>query len=137
MAGIDSGGAFDVTSGRVRWGPFTDDSTRTLGYSATSPSGISGEQRFRGSVSFDGQSLATGGNATSRANGPPIISEVPDIQAIEDDPVAISFTVTDDVTRPEELRVRAFGSLPGGWMVSREERKHMDPANGARARDGW
>ncbi|NBP23996.1 MAG: tandem-95 repeat protein, partial [Proteobacteria bacterium] len=124
VAEIDSGGAFNVALGRVRWGPFTDDSPRTLGYSVTSPSGISGDQRFGGTVSFDGQLLATGGNATSRANGPPIISEVSDIQSIEDDPVAISFTVTDDVTRPEELRVRAFGSNPvlspeGGWSLVR------------------
>jgi hypothetical protein len=53
VSGISDGGAFDIVSGKVKWGPFLDNASRTLTYTVTPDSG-SGLRTFTGTVSFDG-----------------------------------------------------------------------------------
>ncbi len=39
VSNIDSGGVFDTGTGTVKWGPFFDNQSRTLGYEVTPPAG--------------------------------------------------------------------------------------------------
>ena len=109
---ISHSGAFDATLGRVRWGPFNDDVARTLQYTATSPTGVTGTISASGAAAFDGQSVTTTGDTSLLANGPPTISSLPDITAYEDGPVVLSFTATDDVTLQDNLQVTTSSSNP-------------------------
>jgi hypothetical protein len=61
-SGISDGGAFDAVSGRVKWGPFLDGSSRTLTYEAVPPAGSTGIGSWTGLASFDGANEAIGGD---------------------------------------------------------------------------
>jgi hypothetical protein len=61
VTAISDGGAWDDTNKQVKWGPFFDNTTRTLTYQATPPSGTTGPKTFSGQASFDGTSVAIGG----------------------------------------------------------------------------
>ncbi|MFN7928975.1 MAG: hypothetical protein U0Y68_13715 [Blastocatellia bacterium] len=66
ITSINNGGAFDAVNKKVKWGPFFDNTPRTLTYIATPPAGESGSKTFVGSASFDGSSVAvTGSRALS------------------------------------------------------------------------
>jgi hypothetical protein len=58
---IDNGGTWDAINHKVKWGPFFDNATRTLGYQATPPAGTSGVKVFSGIASIDGVGVAIGG----------------------------------------------------------------------------
>jgi hypothetical protein len=51
---ISDGGILDVSGQVIRWGPFQDDMPRTLSYTLTPPSGVSGTVVFTGRLSVDG-----------------------------------------------------------------------------------
>lgn len=57
VTSIDNNGSFDSVTGRVKWGPFFDDTARTLSYQITPPSGTSGTFNFTGNYSVDGHDI--------------------------------------------------------------------------------
>jgi PKD repeat protein len=61
---IDNGGAFDTGTGKVKWGPFFDNVSRTLHYTVTPASGDVCPKTFVGVGSFDGSSFAIAGART-------------------------------------------------------------------------
>jgi len=56
VTGIDSGGIFESSTGKIKWGPFFDNLERTLSYSVTPPIGSTGPYEFAGVISVDGES---------------------------------------------------------------------------------
>ena len=58
---INEGGLWDSVNKKVKWGPFFDHNPRTLTYQATPPVGETGTRTFSGAASFDGASVAIGG----------------------------------------------------------------------------
>ncbi len=68
VSNISQSGTFDGTNKKVKWGPFFDNSARTLTYLVTPPAGETGSKTFIGSASFDGVSVVVTG---SRALAPP------------------------------------------------------------------
>jgi hypothetical protein len=67
VSGIDNGGQFDATNGKVKWGPFFDAQARTLTYLVTPPGGSSGQRTFNGTISVDGVSSAICGSSSIQA----------------------------------------------------------------------
>jgi hypothetical protein len=61
---INEGGLWDSVNKKVKWGPFFDHNTRTLTYQVTPPVGETGTKSFSGAASFDGVSVAIGGEST-------------------------------------------------------------------------
>jgi hypothetical protein len=61
ITSVGDGGQLDVTSGRVKWGPFLDGYARTLRYAVTPREEGSGAETFSGVVSCDGESQPIGG----------------------------------------------------------------------------
>jgi hypothetical protein len=55
---VGQGGALDVTTGQVKWGPFLDALPRSLTYRVTPPPTACGPAGFSGAGSFDGASVA-------------------------------------------------------------------------------
>jgi hypothetical protein len=62
VAQIGQGGELDSVHGQVRWGPFFDDTLRTLAYQAIPPSTASGAASFVGAASFDGTGASITGS---------------------------------------------------------------------------
>jgi hypothetical protein len=58
---ISAGGAWDSANHKVKWGPFFDDSARTLTYEVTGPDGT---YAVTGVGSFDGVSVPTTGDSS-------------------------------------------------------------------------
>jgi hypothetical protein len=61
VSNVTSGGSFDSVNNLVKWGPFFDNSIRTLSYTVTPPAGASGSASFSGAASFDGSSVSISG----------------------------------------------------------------------------
>lgn len=61
VATVSDGGEFDAVNGTLRWGPFLDNTPRTLRYRVTPPATASGTVQLTGAASFDGMSLAIAG----------------------------------------------------------------------------
>lgn len=70
VSGIDNSGQWDGTSQKVKWGPFFDNTSRTLHYTVTPPQGTSGVKSFSGQVSLDGTGIVIGGNTTISDTSP-------------------------------------------------------------------
>jgi hypothetical protein len=68
---ISNGGVWDNVNGKVKWGPFFDDVSRTLCYDATPPAGESGTKVFTGTASFDGVNKPIGGEREISPYTPP------------------------------------------------------------------
>ena len=64
VSNINNNGTFDGTNKKVKWGPFFDNSARTLTYLVTPPAGETGNKTFIGSASFDGGSVGVTGSRT-------------------------------------------------------------------------
>jgi uncharacterized delta-60 repeat protein len=58
---LSHGGEFDPVNRRVKWGPFFDNTPRTLSYAATPAPTTFGSASFRGVASFDGVSVVVAG----------------------------------------------------------------------------
>ncbi len=66
---IDGSGTWDAAARKVRWGPFTDETPRTLGYTATAGGSDSGPKTFSGTISTDGLAAAVGGSRAIDSTG--------------------------------------------------------------------
>jgi len=58
---INESGQFDATNSKVKWGPFFDNTARTLSYTLTPPTTATGTKTFSGVISVDGKSTGIGG----------------------------------------------------------------------------
>jgi hypothetical protein len=68
---INDDGTFDAANGAVRWGPFFDNLTRALSYTAVPPALAYGVAAFTGTASFDSSTVAiTGQRQTVLASDP-------------------------------------------------------------------
>jgi len=70
------GGVFDAGSRKVKWGPWFDNSQRTLTYTLTASVGISGNGTLVGAGSFDGVDVAVTGDrqmVASDGNPPQLV----------------------------------------------------------------
>jgi hypothetical protein len=63
VANISNSGTWDDVNKKVKWGPFFDNTPRTLTYQATPPANASGTKSFAGIASFDGSNAPIGGTA--------------------------------------------------------------------------
>lgn len=63
VSNISHGGTLDAASGKVKWGPFFDDGTRTLTFVVTPPAAATGAGTFAGVASFDGTSVPIAGTS--------------------------------------------------------------------------
>ena len=68
---ISDGGAIDAVNNKIKWGPFFDNTSRTLTYELTSPQGFSGQITLTGFVSLDGQDFSVGGDLSLEIGGQP------------------------------------------------------------------
>ena len=68
VSDINEGGSWDDINKKVKWGPFFDNTPRTLTYKATPPAGESGSKTFTGTASFDGSNLPITGETTITEN---------------------------------------------------------------------
>lgn len=59
---ISDGGAFDPSTGRVKFGPFLENPARAVTYRVTSPAGMTGRAEFAGLASADGGEAPVGGD---------------------------------------------------------------------------
>ena len=59
---ISHEGRFDSATGKVKFGPFTDTTARTLSYRVTPPAGVTGLKEFTGVGSIDGVNYRIGGD---------------------------------------------------------------------------
>jgi len=62
---ISDSGQFDTVNGKVKWGPFFENTARTLHYTLTPPSTATGTKTFGGVMSVDGQNTSIGGMTTT------------------------------------------------------------------------
>ncbi|MEK7678385.1 MAG: immunoglobulin domain-containing protein [Verrucomicrobiota bacterium] len=61
VSAISDGGVFDASSGRVKFGPFFDATSRTVSYQLTAPTNPTGRVTFSGTASADGVDSVIGG----------------------------------------------------------------------------
>ncbi|HKS35866.1 MAG TPA: Ig-like domain-containing protein, partial [Verrucomicrobiae bacterium] len=62
VTGVSHQGAFDSITGKVKFGPFTDASVRTLTYRLTPPANASGHHGFTGNSSLNGAAYPIAGD---------------------------------------------------------------------------
>jgi hypothetical protein len=62
VSSISNDGVFDAATGKVKFGPFTDTTARTLSYKVTPPVTASGRKEFVGIGSIDGVNYRIGGD---------------------------------------------------------------------------
>lgn len=62
VSDVSDGGAFDSATGKVKFGPFTDTTARTLSYRVTPPATATGRYEFYGVGSVDGTDYKIGGD---------------------------------------------------------------------------
>src|SRR5205814_1145692 len=68
---ISYGGAYDVSRGKVKWGPFFENTPRTNSYQVTPPLDAGVVARFVGGAAFDGQTADFGPREIVRNGNPP------------------------------------------------------------------
>jgi hypothetical protein len=64
VSNITNSGSWDAVNNEVKWGPFFDNTARTLQYTVTPPATASGSYTFAGIASFDGVNVSITGNQT-------------------------------------------------------------------------
>ena len=62
ISDINEGGGWDAINKKVKWGPFSDNTSRAFTYKTTPPEGTVGIKTFSGKGSFDGTGIAIGGS---------------------------------------------------------------------------
>jgi hypothetical protein len=64
VSGISHEGTYDALTRKVKWGPFFDDTARTLTYEVMPPADTTGTKQFQGTASADGENSPIGGPNT-------------------------------------------------------------------------
>lgn len=115
---ISHGGVFDSSTRMVKWGPFFDDTARTLTCDLVSGF-VAGVAQFQGTASFDGVALQiTGASSVSVEAPPPAVSVT-----LRDLPVTLrpgsSFVLSNLVSPANFIGVYALQEqVPTGWTAS-------------------
>ena len=116
VSNINGGGTWDDVNKKVKWGPFFDNSRRTLTYDITAPVGASGCYLFSGLASFDGVDQTICGDTE--------ICEVPIVHVtcdfdpntyIPESPVMV---YVDVVPETSVMVYAVEDSPPFGWTVT-------------------
>ncbi|MCC7373456.1 MAG: hypothetical protein IT581_02285 [Verrucomicrobiales bacterium] len=112
--GVSHGGVWDSRLGRVKWGPFTDDAARRLGYRVTPPLAARGVARFSGSVAMDLVLLPIGGREEVALRVGSAEAEMPGLFV-----PGASFLVQWSTTPLAGTAIQLFEEqLPVGWLAS-------------------
>ncbi len=76
-AAISNSGEFDAVNGKVKWGPFFDNTARALSYQLLPPPDATGPVSFVGNASFDGSSIRIAGAQQTQATGRLVLERNP------------------------------------------------------------
>jgi len=114
VSDVSHGGRFDSITGKIKWGPFSDNTARTLSFSLTATSTTGPEGVFEGEGSFDGESLTTSGTVSIVRRRGSVIRDLPDF-FIESTPFLVSLLATPS---PDERAFVVEEQPPHGWTVS-------------------
>ncbi|MCX6925656.1 MAG: immunoglobulin domain-containing protein, partial [Verrucomicrobia bacterium] len=110
---ITSGGSVDTYFNQVKWGPFSDATTRTLTYTAVPPAGINGAFTLSGLAAFDGNVVTISGQSNVALGPIPMVIAHPKSQTTVAG-MDVSFTVTAAGAAPLSYQWRKDGlDLPG------------------------
>lgn len=112
---ISDGGVLDPNSGRIKWGPFFDHTSRRLTYRAT---GTTNQAVFAGWASMDGAVIAIGGQRNPVPEG----STSAPHPAVRKLPSAYALGATTEVTIDVQPSPSTFfqyleETIPPGWTV--------------------
>ncbi len=115
---VSDDGTFDPTSGKVQWGPFFDNATRSLSYQITPPGSAIGTGVFSGMGLFDlaDQIDITGQRSTTitLTQSNTVSSALPATYT-----PGMAFAVTNTVSLAPAIRVYAVqDQVPAGWVVT-------------------
>jgi hypothetical protein len=114
VSAVSDGGRFDLVTGKIKWGPFSDRLTRTLSYSVTVPSSAGAEGWFDGEGSFDGQPLTTTGSVSVVRLRGSVTRDLPETY-VESVPFVVSLVATPSA---DERAFVVEERLPTGWIAS-------------------
>ena len=126
VSAVSVAGIFDANNRKVKWGPFFDDTARTLTYQAAPPASASGIATFAGLVSFDGSSILIAGQRTTTSGVATSVSiqsaEISDDGALQfqvSGPVGGSYTVeyVTDLTSRTWTVLKSFTSTNPTTLV--------------------
>jgi len=108
VSDISDGGSWDDVNKKVKW-VFLDGTARTLTYKATPPAGESGTKTFSGAASFDGSSVAIGGDSEIPPYGKPgtATRSLPEYRLD-----GVPFTVSIEVSLPAGALAYAVEDAP-------------------------
>ena len=115
--GISDGGAFDSATGAIRWGPFFDNRSRALAYTASPPANATATVAFCGTGDFDGMDVPI----TGQRQVSPVISAPGDaMRSLPSGCTAGQWcVVTCLVTPASNVTVFAVQDQPpAGWTVT-------------------
>ena len=115
---ISDEGIFDAGSRRVKWGPFIDQQSRGLSYTALSPASAHGLFSITGIASFDGLPVSITGQQTTDGVSVASLNRIVRSMA-ESVRVGRSIFVTNQVTVVEGVSAFAIEEqLPSGWIAT-------------------
>jgi len=100
VANFSTSGVFDAINRKIKWGPFFDNSPRTLSYQVVAPSNASATLSFAGAVSFDGVATAIAGIPRTRSG--PIVAPVLNPSAVISNG-QLTFTLTGSANDPYQI----------------------------------
>ena len=115
VSNINQSGFFDANNRKIKWGPFFDNTPRSLTYQVTPPTAASGVATFAGLASFDGTNVAITGQRSSS----PTIASLPVVAIMATDSNAsetagdsgiLSFTRTGGTEAPLTVNYSVSGT---------------------------
>lgn len=93
VSNITQGGVFDEVTSRLKWGPFTDHTTRSISYRVTPPLDARGAMIFEGLAAFDTTLVSVGGsNLIQRAINTLPVADSQAVTLLENTSAAITLT---------------------------------------------
>jgi|GEM_PF-2326693 len=111
---VSHGGGFDPSTGKLKWGPFTDATVRTITYQVTPPVGVIGSYSFAGQAAFDSNLLEISG-AQGSTRFPGSLHRAIPVNYLP----GAAIPITLSVVPAQDVRVWvAEEAIPAGWTVS-------------------
>jgi hypothetical protein len=134
VTSISHPGAWDSVNGKVKWF-FTDNTPRTLTYTATPPAGESGVRSFAGLISIDGSSTSIGGDSEIADNTAPTLAGIPDVATDEDTPSVHAIDLwahADDADTPDSgltFTITGTTNASAGVTIDANRYININPAS--------
>lgn len=127
---ISNSGVWDPANLKVKWGPFFDNTARTLTYQVTPPTGTSGARTFSGIASFDGNGIAiTGSSTIDSAQGHPADNASPDWRLVINELTAYGAAWKNGSTWPLPPNPIDVNYVTrAGYLWKNGELYHVDPS---------